>query len=157
MTAGAALMKGRWKALSMVLGIVITVLVGLGGMALVYYIAGLLGANPTWWVLVGWFAAGGLFLVNQNWIVRIMAAQSAKAAMHQGRQVIAFDQAGVHYETGDLRWLTPWSMIDQVVATKRTVTLIAGGIAFSVPKETVGDNDAVEALVSDLKEQIANA
>ena len=155
--ASKALMKGRNAILSGVLTMAITVLAGLGGMALVTFGATLLNVSPTWWVLLGWFAGGALYLVSFQLLYSEIAREITKRPLHRAPQAISFDQTGVTYEAGTATWTTPWAMIDEVIETKQTLTISVSGVAFALPKSAVGDDDAVADLLTDLKAQIRDA
>ncbi|MCF2871211.1 YcxB family protein [Octadecabacter sp. G9-8] len=155
--ASKALMKGQNALVSAILTISIAVLCGLGGMALVTFVASMFDFSPAWWVLLGWFAGGGLYLASFQILYSQMAHVISQRALHHAPQAITFDEMGLTYEATPARWTTPWSMIDAIHETKQTITISVSGIAFTLPKNAVGDEGAVTRLITDLKAQIEDA
>lgn len=152
-----ALQKGRYKVMAIIFTLILTTLTGLGGMALATLIASFLDINPSWWMVIGWFAGGAFYLMSFPILYREMSKQITMCALHQVPQAITFDEVGITYEALPAIWKTPWSMVDDILETKQTITVVVAGISFALPKASVGDADAVAALLNDLKAQIAHA
>lgn len=157
LAASKTLMTGRNAVLSGIITMLLTALAGFGGMALVTFITTLLNVSPTWWMLVGWFAGGALYLCSFQLLYSEMARCITKRALHTAPQALSFDATGMTYEAAPAVWTTPWAMIDDILETKQTITISVSGVAFVLPRKAVGDSDAVSALIKDLKAQIENA
>ena len=157
LAASKTMVRGRHKLVSFLITAGVTILAGLGGMAVVTAIAQSYGASPTWWALIGWFAGGGLYLVSFQLLYREVALYSAGRRLHTAPQSITFDEHGMTYRAGAAQWFSPWAMIDGIVPTRHTVTLSIAGVAFPIPNDAIGDDADVKALVADLRAQLAHA
>ncbi len=157
LAASKAMMKGGNMVVSIAMNAALTVLSGLGGMAAVTALAAWMDLNPSWWVIVGWFAGGALYLGSNNVLYRGFAERLARMKLNQQPQVMTFDEQGLTFEAGPAKWVTPWAIIDSVVETKQTVTVIVAGISFALPKTAVGDAAAVSSLIAGINAQISNA
>ena len=156
-SASKALIKGRHAILNIFVTLVLTILTGLGGMAIATVLASWADVNPSWWVILGWFAGGAFFLGSYRLLYGHLAKRITLSPLHQAPQSLSFDVDGMTYGAANASWFTPWAMIDQVIETKRTITVIVAGTAFGLPKTAIGDADAVAALFSDIQEQLAHA
>lgn len=154
LAASKSLMTGRNAITSTVITLTLTILAGVGGMAIVAVITSWLDINATWWMLVGWLAGGGLYLLSFRLLHRELAKQSSQRPLHQVPQSLVFDETGVTYLAGSATWSTPWEIVDSVVETQRTITVVVAGIAFGLPKTAVGDKAECDRLIVDLQAQI---
>lgn len=157
LAASKTLMKGTRKVPSAILTNILTLLCGLGGIAVLVLSAQYFDFNATPYFVVALLIGGGLYLLSFQILYYEMARHICDKPMNQGQQVITLDQAGVTYEGTSTHWVTPWAMIDDVVKTRNTVALVAGGIGFAIPRDAIGDKAAVDQLIADINEQITHA
>lgn len=151
------LYKGRRSLPSILITLVLTVLSGLGGLALASAIVAWFDANPSWWMLVGWFAGGAFYLSSTKILYTELANLVTKRPLQRASQAMSFDAEGLTYEAGAAVWTTPWHLIDAVVDSKNMLSVVVAGISFGLPKDVIGDEDTVATLLSDLQAQIDNA
>ena len=73
--------------------------------------------------------------------------QQANQTRHMDGLTITFDKTGIELTNGRSHWTTSWEDVHRIVATKKTIAAVAGGIALFVPRRVVRDP---EALLTDL-------
>lgn len=157
LAASKMLMKGRNAIKSSTITLSLMVLAGLGGMALAAALTAFLDVSPTWWMIVGWLAGAGLYLCSFQLLYSAISRVITTLPLNQVPQALIFDEIGMTYEAGPATWKTPWHLIDGVVETKLTITIVIGGIAFGLPKSAVGDAAAIDTLVGDIHLQIESS
>ena len=136
MGASFAWIMGPWRWLHMISGIIAVLLVSFGGGALVITIGLLATGAPEAglpYVWIGSLAAGALFLLAQNWPLRLVARHSAQSPYGRGTQTATFDQDGMTIQNGQSRWQTNWAAIENVKLGKRGMIVHVAGLAFAIP------------------------
>ncbi len=154
---GQSLTPRSLHVFNLVGGPVYAGLIAAGAGALAWLVGHHLGATSRIGVPAAMALVGVLFIWHQNWAFKAVTKTAIKTSMQATRQVIQFDRDGVTYEAGGARWQTPWSLVDDIQVGKKALLVFVGGIGFSVPKASIGEEGEVEALAAELKALLHDA
>ncbi len=145
------------RIVSIATTLMVTLFSGLGGLSIAVVLADWAFDGLGWAGVAGMLIGAGTYLFSLTHQYAAIVRGVTHSPLNLAPQAIAFDDAGLTYEAGPAVWKTPWAMIDTVLDTKTTITLVVGGITFALPKALVGDADAGAALLADLRARVETA